>query len=170
MRIQGEAFFVIKKDSLRPFNVIANHLSATVLGTSFNVRAVPGEGNTQIVLVSGELLVEDTLNNNFVKLKPNEAANSAIPGQQIKKIKKDSNIATYWTKGIIYFDRTHLADVMKFLEKWYGVNITLRNLPTRPITCTAKYSNENLENVLKSLGFSLGFSYQIQGSAVEIIF
>ncbi len=103
VKVDGEAFFKIRKDSLRPFTIRANHLSATVLGTSFNVRTRAGKNDTEISLITGELLVADTLNKNSVILQPRQAANSGIPGQQIVKTHFDTDEITYWTRGIIYF-------------------------------------------------------------------
>ena len=168
--VEGEAFFKVKKDALKPFVVKANHLSATVLGTSFNVRAALDESNTQITLVTGKLVVEDALNKNFVTLLPKEVASSRVPGQQIFKTKSNTEIITYWTQGIIYFDKTNFTEVVNILEGWYGVSIHLEGVPAQPITCTGKFTNENLNNVLNSLSFSLGFQHVINGRHVKIVF
>ena len=166
VEVNGE----VKRDSVNPFKVKANHLEVTALGTSFNVKAFPRENETEISLLSGLLLVEDRLNGNSATLYPGEAANSGIPGQRIQKSVFTTESVIYWTKGIIHFDSTNIIEAIDFLEKWYGVNIAVKNLPPRPITCTGKYTNENLENILNILGFSIGFEYEIRGKTVEIIF
>ncbi len=61
-------------------------------------------------------------------------------------------------------------DAINFLERWYGVEIEITNAPAKPMTCNGKFTHENLDNVLNTLGFSLGFDYKINGKAVEIFF
>lgn len=70
----GEAYFNVAKDAARPFVLSLDNVVVRVLGTSFNVRSMPGNTGMEIALVEGE-----------VKL--------IAPGEQI--ILKPGNIASY---------------------------------------------------------------------------
>ncbi|MCK5368504.1 MAG: FecR domain-containing protein, partial [Cyclobacteriaceae bacterium] len=54
--LEGEAFFEIEKDTLRPFKVISNGITTTALGTSFNIDCRAGE-KVEVSLVSGKVAV-----------------------------------------------------------------------------------------------------------------
>jgi len=53
--LRGEAFFDVASDPQRPFHVAADGLTATVVGTAFNVRL--GEGLTDVVVREGQVAV-----------------------------------------------------------------------------------------------------------------
>src|SRR5690606_37057735 len=56
IHLQGEAFFEVAKDSLKPFVVSSNGLLTKALGTSFNIKAKAGE-KVEVGLVTGKILV-----------------------------------------------------------------------------------------------------------------
>jgi transmembrane sensor len=53
VKLQGEAFFEVNADALQPFQVETPHGLIESLGTSFNVRALNGEGQTEVQVVRG---------------------------------------------------------------------------------------------------------------------
>lgn len=55
--LQGEAFFDIKRDTLKPFLVYANETITKVLGTSFHIAAYVGEKNVEVEVVTGKVAV-----------------------------------------------------------------------------------------------------------------
>lgn len=167
--VKGEAFFDVKRNALYPFVVRVNHLEATVLGTSFNVSAIPGSKETNIGLITGKLLVEDTVSKAFITLLPNEGATSNQFGV-IVKTSINAEELLYWTNGTIHFSKTPFDQTIDYLERWYGASIEVKNKPVDTITCSGKFIKENLENVLNGLSFSLDFEYTIEGKNIEIIF
>ena len=44
VELEGEAFFEVRKDTLKPFIVQTNRLKVRVLGTVFNLKACRGKG------------------------------------------------------------------------------------------------------------------------------
>ncbi|HJV18268.1 MAG TPA: FecR domain-containing protein [Sediminibacterium sp.] len=74
VRLEGEAFFDVVKDSKRPFIVKTSGIKIRVLGTAFNVKSYPLEPTIEATLVRG--LIEVEKNNQptapKIKLHPNE--------------------------------------------------------------------------------------------------
>lgn len=74
VRLEGEAFFDVVKDSKRPFIVKTSGINIRVLGTAFNVKSYPQEPTIEATLVRG--LIEVEKNNQpaapKIKLHPNE--------------------------------------------------------------------------------------------------
>lgn len=56
LSLEGEAFFDVAADSLRSFRVQTGRLQTMTIGTSFNVRSVPGE-DVVVTVVSGRVRV-----------------------------------------------------------------------------------------------------------------
>lgn len=55
--LEGEAYFEVAPDSLRPFIVRSEKLRVRVTGTHFDVRAYPDEEIVDVALVSGKVFV-----------------------------------------------------------------------------------------------------------------
>ena len=53
----GEAFFDIKRDTLKPFLVYANETITKVLGTSFTIKAYEGQETVEVDVKSGKVAV-----------------------------------------------------------------------------------------------------------------
>ncbi|ODS83057.1 MAG: hypothetical protein ABS46_07420 [Cytophagaceae bacterium SCN 52-12] len=58
--LSGEAFFEITKDPERPFYVFANDIVTRVVGTSFTIRAYPGDKQVSVAVKTGKVVVSST--------------------------------------------------------------------------------------------------------------
>lgn len=172
VKLIGEAFFEIVKDSLRPFYVSTGDLRIRVLGTSFNVEAFPFEKNINVALVTGKVLIErkegmeikpvDQLNPHEMLIYDHQSAEYDITEFNAKSV-------IGWKDGELHFDETDLHDVMETLERWYGVEITVSStadLSGRINDVT--YKNEPLDFVLEAIGFMSGFEAERKGKKVYI--
>ena len=78
VRLVGEAFFEVAKNTALPFDVKTSGLTVRALGTSFNVKAYPNEATIETILVEGEVQIshvvktEGTDKSETVLLKPNQ--------------------------------------------------------------------------------------------------
>lgn len=123
VRLEGEAFFEVTKDSARPFRVLSKGQEIEVLGTAFNVNAYPDNTTIKTTLVKGK-----------VKLSNNNRYSEAIyllPGQQstntnngkIQLANVDTAPFTAWKEGLFYFDETPLSDALQQIGRWYNVEV-----------------------------------------------
>lgn len=168
--LDGEAFFTVSKDSLRPFRVHSGELVTEALGTAFNVKAYPEEKTISVALESGKVKV--------TQLKKMETPVTLKPGHQMEYdqtngesfvIPFDSREILSWKNGIIYFKNSSEQQVFSRLEKWYGVKFQIPKSPgDRKWSYTAEFTNKSLENVLQSIGFSMNFNFSINNKNVQI--
>ncbi|MEQ9221673.1 MAG: DUF4974 domain-containing protein [Cyclobacteriaceae bacterium] len=166
--LKGEAFFDVKKDSLRPFTVVSGRLSTTALGTSFNINAF-GE-DEEVVLVTGKVSVKDGTTQNELLLDPGEKVQVNAQYERFEKEEANVLVHTYWKDGILYFDKVKMADVIDALERWYGVKIIVKGeIPDDKCTGLFK-KNEYLTNVLNILSHSVAFDYQLNDKEVKLMF
>ncbi len=165
--LSGEAFFDVIEDKSSPFLVQTGHLITTALGTSFNVRAY--YDHEEVTLVSGKVSVSNKSDDTeSVILAPNEKVTFE---DHLNPIGKASPADISWKDGVIYFQKTPWDAGIEELERWYGVDIEVVNLGSKKgMELTGTFDNDNLHNVLTSLGFSMKFEHKIDQKNVKIIF
>ncbi|MEO9801836.1 MAG: FecR domain-containing protein [Reichenbachiella sp.] len=173
VELEGEAFFEVNRDVQRPFVVRLGELSATVLGTSFNIEAHRNETVSRIQLKTGKLKVEVSGTANTTE------TYILVPGQKLvyDKRKKQAELSTMatedmglWTEGVLVFEYDDFETITKKLERWFDVEISPEGLVNDNISFSTRYRNESLNNILISMGFALNFDHEINEKSVKINF
>lgn len=166
VHLSGEAFFHVKKDSKRPFIITADMLKIEVLGTSFNVKAIPDKDLIETSLVEGSIKL--ILPGKIYQLKPNEKAVYSKKDSSLKIIPTDNELETAWIDNKLKFRSEPFSGVKAKLEEWYNIKIKVDcdRIENDPITGT--FNNERLDIVLESLKLQYKFQYEIEGDIVKI--
>lgn len=167
IHLKGEAYFEVKRDSLRPFKVSTNGLTTIVLGTSFNINTkIPGK--IKVSLVSGK--VEVSSSKNQTSLSPGEMLdyNSSDGTHSVGVFDAEKVLA--WKEGVLKFHKSSLPQVKVALEEWFGVKIKLQNANGVTWEFSGTYPQQTLEEVLESMSYIKGFDYQIKGKEATIKF
>lgn len=171
--LQGEAFFDVAKDSLRPFIVHTGDISTQALGTSFNIDYTLHDSTITVSLVTGVVSVKKRDEGQLQQL------SRLMPGMQLTydKASQQHLITSFdrdeimgWTQRVLQFNRADRDQVVKKLENWYGVKIELDTSGTdlKPWNYTGEYHNESLDKVLEGIGFVEGFTYERTDKKVKI--
>ncbi|MCC5935886.1 MAG: DUF4974 domain-containing protein [Lunatimonas sp.] len=168
VRLVGEAFFDVAKDSLRPFTVLTGSVHTTALGTSFNIHAYSDSRQIQVTLATGKVRVQDQVSASELHLLPGEALAKGDSHVPMRKYSVDADAIVSWKDGVLQFEQMPLSDVVRLLERWYGV--TIHGPSVWPeYKCSGTFrKNEYLTNVLKVLGHSIGFRYTIDEKHITI--
>lgn len=175
--LTGEAYFDVAPDPLKPFRVICGDVEVEALGTSFNINSSEKDV-INVSLISGKVQVTNVIQNT------NEGQNNTIlnPGQQLTyytnrkefgKVKSfDENQVIGWKDGVLQFNKADIETLVRQLERWYGVDIEIqsKNPKNTIMQYTGKFKNENLQNVLESIGFVQQFNYEIKDNKVTLFF
>jgi ferric-dicitrate binding protein FerR (iron transport regulator) len=138
VELKGEAFFKVTHNEHAPFVVKTNECDIKVLGTTFNVMAYDEFGRKEITLLSGKINV--LANGTEHILAPGQALIMKNHHTQIKKA--DSGEASGWVENKFNFHNIPLCELMKRLENWYDVDITLENPNGREVNFTGTFKNE----------------------------
>ncbi len=171
VKLIGEAFFEVVKDTLRPFVVKAGDLSIRVMGTSFNVEAFPFEKNIKVALVTGSVLIEkeEGLERKPVEyLHPSEMLVYDHQSSGFNVTQFDYSEVLGWKDGELHFVETDFIEVVKKLERWYGVEILVSSKADMSGRFNGTYNDESLEVVLEGMGFTSDFDFEIKGKNVYI--
>jgi ferric-dicitrate binding protein FerR (iron transport regulator) len=171
VHLEGEAFFEVSKDSLRPFRVITGSVVTTALGTSFNINSFSINKEIEVALVTGKVMVtEDKNSTEAVFLMPGEMATYHKGDDSLSKSIYNFKEEISWKDGVLYFKDAGYSEIVRKLELWYGVDIVENRIPEKTWNFTGTFEDENLVNILNSLQFGHGFKYEIIGKKVELKF
>lgn len=175
VKLSGEAFFKVESDKKWPLCVMTPQgITAKVTGTQFNLSCYEDDANFKLTLVSGAVSLINLANNNEINVKPLEEI--VIPNNKIKmghltvatKLKTSIESTTAWKEGVLIFDNTPMLEVVKKIERWYGVDITVKNDKFYSFNYTATFDCESISIVLETLKATSGISYSLKDNKVEL--
>lgn len=157
--LDGEAFFEVAKDSTKPFVIKSNGVQTTVLGTSFNVNSYDENSEIKVSVKSGKVKVNSIEDGVIIG-----THQQAVFDKKTKNIRKEtinSNDLFAWKDGVLQFNDQPMREVLKTLERWYGVSFRFENQTIKNCHLTATYKNESLTAVLESVIYTKkGLKYQ----------
>jgi len=167
--LEGEAFFNVKHNPDKPFEVVSGEVTTLALGTSFNVNAYRKE-NIQVSLEEGKVGVQFKSMNkeekNQLVLNPGEYC-LLTSENEIEQGTFERDKVLGWKDGILMLEKADFNTVIDRLEIWYGVTFQYSELP-KDWRFNGKFRNESLENVLESLSHSEQFDYEINNKTVKL--
>lgn len=167
IELEGEAYFEVAKDVNRPFRVKTKSTVTTALGTAFNIAAFNNVDQEQISLTSGKVEVQ--------KLGAAVAAFSLEPGQGVVYSKSSQNMTKRaidakrvqaWTTKELIFENDDIQEVVRRLERWYGVEISMDDQIEGVLS--ASFTNENLKAVLEGISYSFSLDYEMSDKKVTL--
>ncbi len=170
--LKGEAFFDVAKNPKKPFVVESNGLLTTVLGTSFNIMSF-SEKHTEVTVATGRVKVAPKLKRKQqveeAVLIPNQQASFNAVDLSIMVSEVDLTPYLAWKNNALYFDMVPFSEVVKTLERWYNIEIVMKNKLADNCLVRAKYKNEALTNVLDGLKLLVNFDYKLINDKQVII-
>jgi ferric-dicitrate binding protein FerR (iron transport regulator) len=169
VNLSGEAFFEVVKDEQKPFIVQTEYLDIEVLGTSFNVYSYNYEESIEMALISGKIkITPHSQPENITYLKPDEKLFYNKHTGKIKVEKADNRFETAWLRGALVFRSIPVKDVLKKIERKYGVTIH-PDIPTvENDKFTGSIESDYITEVMQILQTHYSFKYKIEGDNIYI--
>ena len=124
VKLEGEAFFEVAKDTLVPFRVETARQVISVTGTAFNVAAYGGE-DERTTLCQGSVEVR-TMEGDTVALIPGQQLAISETGK-VSVSEVDVRLYTAWKDGKFVFDGETVVSIMERLARWYGLEVFYEN-------------------------------------------
>jgi transmembrane sensor len=157
--LEGEAYFEVATNPLRPFHVHAPGLVTQVLGTTFNVRAFPDETTRAVSLLSGSIdvtRVTGTATSETTRLIPGQQLrfDENDPGHEIRPI--DAAKAIGWMRDRLEFQDEPLEAIARALTRKFDVEIAFDSPELRRISITADYQGQDLPAILELVRLTTG--------------
>lgn len=188
--LEGEAYFDVRRNRHRPFTITTDKISIRVLGTTFNVKAYPDDRETEATLISGEIeLSVNERPKEKILLKPSEkvavvdhpqAGERQGDGDEkritltignLSKVQLDDQEyirETLWMDNKLVVKDETLEDILPKLERWYNVDITLKDPRIRAYRYTATITEEDIHDVLEAMQLIKSFHFKVDSNDVII--
>lgn len=126
--LRGVAFFDVQKDATRPFRVLANNVTTTVIGTRFEVRETAT--GASVAVADGAVQVKNTLG------KDGEASKDVLlrPGEQIRvdagarsalEFQLDPETVASWRSGKLIVKQWTVGETLQALARQYPGRVVI---------------------------------------------
>lgn len=122
VKLKGEAYFEVAKDSKHPFIVETAEQKLEVLGTHFNVNSYADENLTKTTLLEGSIRISEIINPAASEiLKPGQESVLSATGIRIKDVDTDESIS--WKNGYFMFNNEKQESILRKIARWYNVKV-----------------------------------------------
>jgi len=169
--LDGQAYFDVKHNSLKPFIIHTGKLKTTVLGTAFEINAWSDEPDVRVTVSRGKVKVEDQNNRTISVITPNQQITYDKTNKNI--IQKVVNVPEYleWKDHDLLLSNVTISEAAELLEKRFQVKILIADeqIKSKRFTTTV-LKGERIEQILNSIAEfnDAKFTYDVEKSEVII--
>ncbi|WP_423129028.1 FecR family protein [Gaoshiqia sp. Z1-71] len=167
IELNGEAYFEVRKNLMRQFIVSVTDLNIKVYGTSFNVKAYEEDQIIEVGLKNGSIGI-DCNEKEIIQLVPGQVAVFNKNETKLDVENVDMNMVSAWTRDEMIFEERSMEEIVKYIERWYGVEIKLDPKLIDGELLTFKVKTESLQDLLKLINLLKPITYQVDGKQVVI--
>ena len=165
VELEGKAFFDIAHNRAKPFIVYSGTVRTTVLGTAFDITAIPGSGTVKVNVIRGLVEVKGAKSGWMTYLKKNMQAVFNAGDTIVSRKAVDAAKELSWNKADLEFNDISLVDAKPRLEEQFGYQISVEDPTLRNATFTySMRSKESPESFIKSICEFIGASYTINNN------
>ncbi|TKG95437.1 DUF4974 domain-containing protein [Puteibacter caeruleilacunae] len=167
VKLEGEGYFEVEKETNRKFIVEAKHQQVEVLGTKFNISAYPQDTVVRTTLRSGSIrLISDK---QTLVLKPGEQARLIKADGTVTVAKVSPDMFSDWHDGRMEFRNSKLKDLIPVLERWYSVKVVLAQDELGKQTFSGRiYKKNDITEILEIFSKIGDLEYKIEEDIVTI--
>lgn len=145
VELDGEAYFRVSPDSLKPFVIHASGTEITVVGTEFNVRTAFGQ--TRVEVTDGKVKVNSGAGSIYLV-----AGENVVVSEMEKKLTRGKNrgkIYAYYATGELDCQATPLSVLAVTLSERFSVPIRFGDPEIGKLSITARIRSENLSEIIQ---------------------
>jgi len=158
VKLTGEGYFDVVKNTGQPFVVETNKQQITVTGTTFNVNTYDDETITT-TLITGSVNIKSKEGAATTKLKAGQEASLKKGIFDTRAV--DVDAATGWVRGVFVFQNTTLAEILPQLERWYDIEVDINPIPHEEFYAEIN-RNMPLSTVLKAIEKTSNVHFEIK--------
>lgn len=163
VKLTGEAFFTITKNSAKPFIISVGKAEVKVLGTSFNVNA--SNKHVEVLVETGKVqfsLAKEP--NNKIILEKGDFG--VLQEDFLKKTTQNDENYLSWKTQLMVFKAMSLKDVVKVINRTYQVNIEFNDTAIQNLPITTSFNQNPLTDVLENLCRAHNLTYEKNGHQI----
>gem|GEM_PF-1573192 len=149
---EGEGYFEIAKDSLKPFLIQSKDLIIRVVGTAFNVEAYPDEDFYRVSVTEGVVKVgfggeQGGFQEELTK------------GQAILYNKAEGTYTlekaapAFWKEQVLAFHKTPFDQVIRKLERWYGLDLEVVDPTLYQLKLNGQFVDKDIHEMIRAIAY-----------------
>lgn len=167
VELTGEGLFKVTKNPKSLFTVNSKNLQLEVYGTRFNVKSYPEDNVSEVALVEGSV---GLFHNKQLmkKMIPGEVIAYDAHEDKFSNPESDINQIISWRADELVIENETFENVIKYLERWYGVEITLDKSLMGNSKLSFKVKTESLIELLSIIDHITPVRYEINGKQVKL--
>lgn len=175
VRLRGEAYFDVRRDTTRPFRVTAGPTFTQVLGTSFWVKMKPEARAVEVDVLSGKVSVGEAGRAPAGAEKPTPV--TLLPNQRAVYTAQNRTLTTGLVNNPVtlaevqsnqLFTDVPIPDIMARLSQLYGIPIQIQGNGLRTCTFTGDLNQIPFFQKLQLVCRSVGARYRVEQTVVRI--
>lgn len=170
VKLKGQAFFNVKRDTLRPLIIHAGVGGIKVLGTSFQVK-IKANGDIAVDVSSGRVELfkpnqtkTDTLH---LILTKDEAGLISKAQDTILPVASNSS-AFFWLDKRLSFRNKQLKEVFEVLEACYQINIRFDDPSIGQFYYSSSFIDEEAEKIIQVISKTYNLTYLKEGDTFTL--
>lgn len=160
VQLDGEGYFDVEKDKARPFVVHAGKYDIKVLGTEFNVAAYSTDQKFEASLIEGSIELTQAGGSEGMFVRPAERI--YLENGRLTRGTISNYNQFLWKEGLISFDDESFPEMISKLERFFDVEIIVKNEKILSYRCTGKFRvKDGIRHILRVLQLNNNFRYKI---------
>ena len=164
----GEGYFEVAKDKNNLFTVQTKYADIQVFGTKFDVCAYEGDHNVSTTLEEGSVRIFNKTEKTYSMLNPGEQNVISKTNGKMQTMPVNTGLFTSWKDNMLRFNNSPFYEVVKKMERWYGIKIILDKSLKYSENYTFTVRTESLKELLQLLSITTPMSYKIDNDTVMI--
>lgn len=168
--LKGEGYFEVGPDAEKPFVIHAGDAEIRVLGTRFNVRAWPEDQKVTVTVAEGRVSLrqESGSDGNAVIITKGQQSVFTALGTPTDPADVDLEQELGWMQNTMHFENATLGEILRQLERWYGIRIVLQDETASGQRLTLHIDRQSLDSTLELIMALTELQYSQKDSTIFI--
>ncbi|MEK6481792.1 FecR domain-containing protein [Catalinimonas sp. 4WD22] len=165
--LNGEAFFDVARDTLKPFIIELPEGKIRVLGTSFNVKAYAKDSKMETTVSTGKVaFLYPGEQEQAALIQPNEKLSYSKTDKSISKETTEVEQSLAWMENKIVFQASTLQEIAGVLEHYFDIEVEFENEQLQVCSMTGTFSKDSYREILNTLAMTNAFGFREDGKRV----
>ncbi|OFY40030.1 MAG: hypothetical protein A2X18_00690 [Bacteroidetes bacterium GWF2_40_14] len=165
LELYGEGYFIVESNEKWPMNIkTASGYTVKVTGTEFNLSSYSNDNVLKLTMVSGTVrLIKESDKSELEVKKLEEITVPVNKGVAVtEKNKANLYLNTSWKNGLLVFDNTPMNEVIKKMERWFGVKILVKDSTVLTNHLTGEFQSESIAQVLEYMKVTSNIKFTVK--------
>lgn len=165
VKLRGEAYFEIEKESDQTFIVETEDLFVRDIGTSFNLKAYPGSNTVEVVVDEGEVFFFN-MNNEGIHIKAPGKGIYNRTTKQFELAQAETNDTSYKSRAFAFVGED-LQTVVSRLNAVYEKQIEISEAISK-CPLTVSFDNEDIDEISQIIAETLGLTITETNTTIRL--